>query len=211
MTVAEGATKDRIVDAAMRLFGEQGYRATSVTQIERAAGLSPGAGGIYHHFKSKDAVLSAGVARQLNRLAALRDIKRLFGGLGDLRTELTITGRYLLAELDQEAELLRLVLSEARTGPAVLGDAAAELVGGAVDEFADWVEAASGAEVTPGRARAIASIGLGSLISSRLLRDVLGASAEEGEDEALVTEWVAAMEHLITRQPTEPPAREEHK
>lgn len=45
----------------MRLFGEQGYAATSVAQIEAAAGLSPGAGGLYAHFRSKDALLRAGL------------------------------------------------------------------------------------------------------------------------------------------------------
>ena len=47
------STKERIIDEAMRLFGEQGYKGTSVIQIEKAAGLTPGAGGIYHHFSSK--------------------------------------------------------------------------------------------------------------------------------------------------------------
>ncbi|MGH3521781.1 MAG: TetR family transcriptional regulator, partial [Mycobacterium sp.] len=75
------ATRDRIIDAAMELFSEHGYRATSITRIEQAAGLSPGAGGIYHHFPSKEALLTAGVERQLSRLAALRDIRRLFADL----------------------------------------------------------------------------------------------------------------------------------
>ncbi|MGH8967612.1 MAG: TetR/AcrR family transcriptional regulator, partial [Actinomycetes bacterium] len=63
------ATRDRIIDAAMELFSEHGYRGTSITQIEQAVGLSPGAGGIYHHFPSKEALLTAGVERQLSRLA----------------------------------------------------------------------------------------------------------------------------------------------
>lgn len=46
---------------AMRLFGENGYAATSVAQIEEAAGLRPGAGGLYAHFRSKEALLRAGL------------------------------------------------------------------------------------------------------------------------------------------------------
>jgi len=45
----------------MRLFGEQGYAATTIAQIEQAAGLSPGAGGLYSHFRSKREVLAAGL------------------------------------------------------------------------------------------------------------------------------------------------------
>src|SRR5437588_12879907 len=50
-------TRDRLLDEAMRLFGERGYDATSVAEIERAAGLTPGAGGLFHHFSSKEDVL----------------------------------------------------------------------------------------------------------------------------------------------------------
>ncbi|MGH9208726.1 MAG: TetR/AcrR family transcriptional regulator, partial [Acidimicrobiales bacterium] len=41
-------TRERLVTEAMRLFGEQGYKATSVAQIEAAAGLAPGSGALYH-------------------------------------------------------------------------------------------------------------------------------------------------------------------
>src|ERR1700677_4160546 len=57
-------TRERIVDQAMRLFSENGYSGTSIAKIEAAAGLTPGAGGIYHHFKSKEALLAAGIERQ---------------------------------------------------------------------------------------------------------------------------------------------------
>jgi len=40
-------TRDRIIDEAMRLFSQHGYAATSIVKIEAAAGLTPGAGGIY--------------------------------------------------------------------------------------------------------------------------------------------------------------------
>jgi len=56
----------------MRLFGERGYEATSVAEIERSAGLTPGAGGLFHHFRNKEAVLVAGIESQLARLEAVR-------------------------------------------------------------------------------------------------------------------------------------------
>jgi len=55
------SSRDRLLSQAMRLFGEQGYAGTSVAQIEAAAGLSPGAGGLYAHFRSKEALLRAGL------------------------------------------------------------------------------------------------------------------------------------------------------
>ena len=63
----------------MRLFSEQGFRGASVAQIEAAVGLTPGAGGLYHHFESKEEVLAFGVRRHLQRLEALRDVRRIIG------------------------------------------------------------------------------------------------------------------------------------
>jgi AcrR family transcriptional regulator len=107
-------TRERIVDEAMHLFSQHGYSGTSIAKIEAAAGLTPGAGGIYHHFPSKEAVLAAGIERQLSRLGALREIRNVLGSLGDLKAELTLTARYVLAELDSESELLRILASDRR-------------------------------------------------------------------------------------------------
>jgi AcrR family transcriptional regulator len=192
------ATRDRIIDAAMELFSEHGYRGTSITRIEEAAGLSPGAGGIYHHFPSKEALLTAGVQQQLSRLAALRDIRRLFADLGDLHTELTIAARYVLAELDQEAQLLRLLASEARHGPKILTDAVAQVVDLTYREFAEWIIDRSGSVVSAQQADAIATIGLGALISTRLLPNLLGTAHGQVDDNAIVETWVSALEHLLT-------------
>lgn len=47
-------TRLAIEDAAMELFLDQGYAATSMRQIAERAGLA--LGGIYNHFKSKDEI-----------------------------------------------------------------------------------------------------------------------------------------------------------
>jgi AcrR family transcriptional regulator len=47
-------TSQAIVDAAYRLFVEQGFHATSMRQIARDAGLA--LGGIYNHFESKEQI-----------------------------------------------------------------------------------------------------------------------------------------------------------
>jgi AcrR family transcriptional regulator len=185
-------TSERIVDEAMRLFSENGYSGTSIAKIEAAAGLTPGAGGIYHHFPSKEAVLAAGIERQLARLGALREIRNVLGSLGDLKAELTLTARYVLAELDSESELLRILASDARNRPQLLTTAVEQLVSSTFTGFATWIgeraERAIGAE----EAKAIAAFGLGSLLSTRLLRDVLGIPAQV-DDETLVDTWVQTM------------------
>jgi AcrR family transcriptional regulator len=185
-------TRERILDEAMRLFSESSYSATSIAKIEAASGLTPGAGGLYHHFKSKEAILAAGIERQLSRLDALRDIRRVLTPLGDLKAELTLTARYILAELDNESELLRILSSDARNRPQLLTVAVDRLVNSTFTGFATWIGERAERPVAQEEATAIAAVGLGSLLSSRLLRDVLGIPASIS-DETLVDTWVKLM------------------
>lgn len=72
----EQAVRDRIVAAALRVFGERGYRRATVQDVVRESGLSVGA--IYTYFKSKDDLFLAscdltsgrGLAELADRLAA---------------------------------------------------------------------------------------------------------------------------------------------
>jgi AcrR family transcriptional regulator len=56
MTSAPDAgVRARVLDAAVELFGQQGYDGTSVSQVITRAGVAKG--GFYHHFASKEALL----------------------------------------------------------------------------------------------------------------------------------------------------------
>jgi AcrR family transcriptional regulator len=188
------STRERILDAAMELFGQQGFKSTSIMQIEKAAGLSEGSGGIYYHFRTKQALLEAGIERHLGRLTALRDIQRILTDLGDLTAELTVLGRYALAELDSEADLLRIVLAEARTRPELVETAVDQLVRATYSGFAGWLRERAG--LTVERADAIAAVGLGALFSSRLLRLLLGRDPIGVPDEVFIATWV----HMLHAQ-----------
>ena len=48
----EQAVRQRIVDAAIKVFGEMGYQRATVQVVVRASGLSVGA--VYTHFKNKE-------------------------------------------------------------------------------------------------------------------------------------------------------------
>jgi AcrR family transcriptional regulator len=196
-------TRERIIDEAMHLFSQHGYAATSIAKIEAAAGLTPGAGGLYHHFDSKEAVLAAGIERQLARLDALREIRRVLAPLGDPKAELTMTARYILTELDSESELLRLLASEARNRPQLLTAAVDRLVNSTLEGFAAWIGERAEHPLCSQRARAIASLGLGSLLSSRLLSDVLGIPAQV-DDTTLVDMWVRLMHAALADRRSEP-------
>lgn len=190
-------TRERIVDEAMRLFSQHGYKGTSIAKIEAAAGLSPGAGGLYHHFPSKEAVLAAGIERQLARLSALREIRNVLTPLGDLKSELILIARYILTELDSESELLRILATEARNRPQLLESAVEQLVSSTFTGFATWIGERSNPPLSDTQATALATLALGSLLSSRLLRDLLGIPAQV-DDETLVDTWVGLMTGALT-------------
>ncbi len=80
-------TRDRLLQAGLKLFTEQGYQKTSIAHIETEAGLAPRAGAFYRHFESKEALLKE-VAR-----AYVSETPEDFGldklvDFGDTRSEL---------------------------------------------------------------------------------------------------------------------------
>jgi AcrR family transcriptional regulator len=56
-------TREQIVDAANRLFYEQGFERTSFAAIGEAVGISRG--NFYYHFKTKDEILEAVIQARL--------------------------------------------------------------------------------------------------------------------------------------------------
>jgi AcrR family transcriptional regulator len=191
------STKERIVDEAMRLFGEKGYKGASIVQIEAAAGLSPGAGGLYRHFSSKEELLVAGVRRHLERLDALREVRQVFANYGDLRAELAVTARYFLTELDSQTELFRILVSERRQRPQLLNQAVDELIASTYKNFADWLRQVAGTSLGEDEAMTISTLALGSLLSSRLLRNVVGVESLSVDDAAIVPTWVEMVVSLL--------------
>lgn len=55
-------TREAILEAATRLFLQRGYEGVSIRDITEAVGLTKGA--LYHHFESKESLLSAVIGRE---------------------------------------------------------------------------------------------------------------------------------------------------
>ena len=51
------ATRESLVEAARRLFGEKGFNSTSLDEIVKEAGVTKGA--LYHHFSDKEELFKA--------------------------------------------------------------------------------------------------------------------------------------------------------
>ncbi len=190
--MSAGSTRERLVTEAMKLFSDKGFEATSVSQIEAAAGLSAGSGALYRHFKSKDALLSAGIDRQLDRRSAMQDIRALFAGLGDLHSELTVLGRYLLTVIDQESELLQVA---ARTPAGLSGrldTAYAALVDGLCDELNGWINAWA-PDKSPEQTKVLASLGINSLLGERFASNLFRRATAPSSDDEYLREWTATL------------------
>jgi AcrR family transcriptional regulator len=65
VTTADTEVRRRILAAAVDLFADHGYDATSVSQVISRAGVAKG--GFYHHFASKDELLIAVYGELINR------------------------------------------------------------------------------------------------------------------------------------------------
>ena len=107
------STRERILDAALDLFAEEGIGGTTVTEIERRAGLTPGRGSLYRHFKSKDDVFEATIVREVERLKAdLVEERAQLPRLPDRRSQLTLDYHQCLRAVQRFDALLRVLARE---------------------------------------------------------------------------------------------------
>jgi AcrR family transcriptional regulator len=190
-------TRQRILDEAMRLFGEQGYAATTISQIEAATGLSPGSGGLYRHFPSKDALLAEGVRQQID---AGEELISFIGDPARFATlapseRLAAIARAGLRRLDQERDLNRLLVRDLASFPDLLAEMGQREIGRVYRVVATWLAE----QATPqGQQRdwlALAAVLIGATSHYWLLGDVFGEHPA-GIDE---DRYVAALAELAAR------------
>ena len=85
VTVAhEQAVRQRIVDAAVDVFGEMGYQRATVQDVVRASGLSVGA--VYTYFKNKEELFLVACACEVDRQKA--DLRLRMAELGPVTDRL---------------------------------------------------------------------------------------------------------------------------
>ena len=114
-----GSTRAALLDAALALFVERGYGATSTPDICAAAGMTRGA--LYHHFTDKQDLFRAVVTREAQAVA-LAIVEATSGGDLPARDAL-LNGVTAYLDAMQVGGRTRLLLIEA---PAALGRAEAD-------------------------------------------------------------------------------------
>jgi AcrR family transcriptional regulator len=101
-------TRLAVEDAAVQLFMEQGYHATSMRQIAVRAGLA--LGGIYNHFSSKDEIFEAIIVDQHPYKRLLPIILAVEGETAEAFFENAI--RVVFSELGARPEFVNLMFIE---------------------------------------------------------------------------------------------------
>jgi AcrR family transcriptional regulator len=103
-----GHSLDSLLDAAVALFNERGYEATSVDEVATRLGVTKSA--IYHHVPSKVELLRLALDRALDALFAVTSETGATTGPAIDRLEYVVRGsvRVLTAELPFVTLLLRL-------------------------------------------------------------------------------------------------------
>lgn len=174
------------MDRSLELFARQGVAATTVVEIEEAAGLSPGSGSFYRHFENKDAVLVAVVDREVARAASTRDARI------DAPERLEVTYRRTLDELVRLQPLIEIAAREGRRRPDLLEPLQRVLAeDGARAESALLAERMARGEVADADADAVAAVAMLALVGHHLAEHFFGAPV--GADRERFVETLARM------------------
>ena len=104
------STKEKILDAALTLFAENGYNGTSVEQIAKAVGIK--APSLYKHYKGKEDILNALIDSAEARYEEMFGSERNIGKIPESREEfIKVTmGRILFTMRDPVIRKTRMFL-----------------------------------------------------------------------------------------------------
>jgi AcrR family transcriptional regulator len=168
----------------MDLFGRQGYHATTVAQIEAAAGLSAGAGGLYRHFRTKRALLEEGLRRQADAgrpLLAFLDDPAALAGLPP-RERFLAVARAGLRRLDEERDVNRLLLRDLASFPDLLEQVREHELRRVFDALTEWLRRVDTGRTGRRDHPAVAAVLLAAVSHYWTLTDVFGGQHPHGVD-----------------------------
>jgi AcrR family transcriptional regulator len=197
ITDTAAPTRERIVDAAVELFGSKGYSATSVGEIESAAGLVPRSGALYKHFESKRALLDAAVAR---RASVAKRAGELVGELlvGDVRKEARLYGHGSLRIIRDDQALLRIVMREGDNFPELRDEFQDRIVSRGHASTAEWLRLAAQRTGAPqADLDGLAALLLGGIINHCVLDTLFGAPPGGLSDEDFLDVWTDSTLKLL--------------
>lgn len=192
-TQAPSRARERVLQAALDCFTEKGYAATTIADIEVAAGLKPRCGGTYRHFPSKKAILEAAVDRLLD------DGDVVLSPEHRSAKEAAAAG---LALLDRNRGTRRLLFRDLDDFPELQAKVADRLI-----ERAFRTAAESAAVFAPeADTEAMAAVMVAALTGFRTVHEIIGHPPLGVSDERFIDAWASAFEGLIVNALDQTPA-----
>jgi AcrR family transcriptional regulator len=194
-----GTMRDRMVEAGMTLFGERGYDATSVADIQMACGLTAGSGALYKHFPSKQALLAEGVRRYV------ASVERSRAGLMEILPDdpseaLEMIAHAVAAAMAGDGPVIRVVLRDLERFPDLLAELWDGLLAALYVEVANWLRGQQDrGRITVADPAATAAVLLASLTYYRILEALIARTPGDVDLPAFLAAWVdsaAATLHL---------------
>lgn len=183
-------TADRLIAAALRLFAAEGVAATPIVKVEQAAGLAPGSGAFYKHFRSKAELLDAAVADAARTSAAGADLFDTLEGL-DLRDQARFIARGTWFVFDAYADLFLVMTREREHRPPSYTHDPAGWPGDGPAFVTAWLESKiERNELAVPDPRATAVVLLDALTTYWLQRQVESDTPYGVDEERFIDAWV---------------------
>jgi TetR/AcrR family transcriptional regulator, fatty acid metabolism regulator protein len=135
-----GDKRERILDAAVRVFARKGFYATRVSEVAKAAGVADGT--IYLYFKSKDALLISLFEHRVERLLVFleEELPRSATASDKLKRIIEVQ----LGLLEGERDLAEVVTVILRQSTKLMKQYAAPKFGAYLDAIADVIAKGQG-------------------------------------------------------------------
>lgn len=184
--------RDELLDAGMRLFGERGYDATSVADIQVACGLTAGSGALYKHFASKRELLAEGIHRYVE--AMKKSATELIPSLPeDPRAALTVIADAVSSAMAGDRAIIRVGLRDLEQFPDLLDVLWDGLLVALYRELTAWLDAQQElGRIQAGDTAATAAVLVASLTYYRVLQSLIGHSPGDVELDEYLTAWVGS-------------------
>ncbi|WP_160147020.1 TetR/AcrR family transcriptional regulator [Thermomonospora echinospora] len=167
-------TRERILDAALALIMRHGFGGTAVTDIEAAAGLSPGSGSFYRHFRSKEEVFTAVFERELERAQEHRRTFERGPVTGDPQEVLARRFRQQLAYLTAVRPLIALLAREHTRFPELADKIGGVLLDEGISEEAAHLSGDLGTRLLSDDPHATLAVVVSALTGYHLAREFFG-------------------------------------
>ncbi len=179
-------TRDRILDTALAAFVARGIDGVTVTDLEEGAGLSPGSGSFYRHFRSKDDVLSAVVDREIDRAASRREEAPVGGSLEEHYA-------WALDNLHRMRSLIALLVKDGARLPHLDRIQTVLAEGGVKTDALDLSERMARGEIPVRDADAVAAVVLFAVVGHHLAERFFGGTLGVDRDR-----FAAALASLVS-------------